>query len=81
MAVQVPLGGDSAYEKMGRRRGFSRARTAVAACRRGETLRVAVAGPWERPRLVGAPGDSGDPLDDVAAALLARGRRRLGGAP
>lgn len=81
VAVRVPLGGDSAYEKMGRRRGFSRAQTAVAVCLRGETMRVAVAGPGERPRLVGAPTDDGDPLDDVSAALLARARRRIGGEP
>jgi CO/xanthine dehydrogenase FAD-binding subunit len=78
VAVRVALGANSAYEKMGLRRGFSRARAAVAVSRRQGELRIALAGRAERPRLVPDPAAGGMPLEQPHGALLACALQRIG---
>jgi CO/xanthine dehydrogenase FAD-binding subunit len=74
VGVEIPKGADSAFEKIGTRRAFSRAAVAVALAVRAGRHRLAVSGIAERPFLAAATAaalDDGAELGDALALDLA----------
>lgn len=69
LAVEIPKGGRSAFEKIGLRGAFSRTSAAVGVCLRGGLHRVVLSGAADRPFVARAASAALDAGEDVAMGL------------